>query len=169
MYRPISNNIHLTGDNLGVFFCLKRGSSRNLFANEILKSLAHFWLNSQFFLNVLYIKSADNPADFYTRYFLIDWSFFHIPGVLCVLQSFTLIGNYVFRDLVRLQLIIWPYNFTKSWFLGVKILYKICRILWDTPCFCKGDENFVQLFLPLCDQSDHGVRVTIRSVLVEQG
>ena len=117
----------------------------------------------------MFIKSADNPADFYTRYFLIDWSFFHIPGVLCVLQSFTLIRNYVFRDLVRLQLIIWPYNFTKSWFLGVKILYKFCRILWDTPCFCKGDENFVQLFLPLCDQSDHGVRVTIRFVLVEQG
>ena len=50
-------------------FCLKRGSSRNLFANEILKSLAHFWLNSRFFLNVSYIKSADNPADFYTSYF----------------------------------------------------------------------------------------------------
>ena len=68
MYRPISNNIHLIGDNLGVLFCLKRGSSRNLFANEILKSLAYFWLNSPFFLNVSYIKSADNPADFYTRY-----------------------------------------------------------------------------------------------------
>ena len=27
MYRPISNNIHLIGDNLGVLFCLKRGSS----------------------------------------------------------------------------------------------------------------------------------------------
>ena len=51
-YRPISNNIHLIGDNLGVLFCLKRGSSRNLFANEILKSLAHFWLNSPFFLNI---------------------------------------------------------------------------------------------------------------------
>ena len=25
MYRPISNNIHLIGDNLGVLFCLKRG------------------------------------------------------------------------------------------------------------------------------------------------
>ena len=68
-YRPISNNIHLIGDNLGVLFCLKRGSSRNLFANEILKSLAHFWLNSPFFLNISYIKSANNPADFYTRYF----------------------------------------------------------------------------------------------------
>ena len=33
----------------------------------------------------------------------------------------------------------------------------------------KRDENFVQLFLPLCDLSDHGVRVIIRSVLVEQG
>ena len=43
-------------------------SSRNLFANEILKSLAYFRLNLPFFLNVLYIKSADNPADFYTRY-----------------------------------------------------------------------------------------------------
>ena len=68
MYRPISNSIHLIGDNLGVLFCLKRGSSCNLFANEILKSLAYFWLNSPFFLNVLYIKSADNPADFYTHY-----------------------------------------------------------------------------------------------------
>ena len=68
MYRPFSNNIHLIGDNLGVLYCLKRGSSRNLFANEILKSLAYFWLNSPFFLNVSYIKSADNPADFYTRY-----------------------------------------------------------------------------------------------------
>ena len=68
MYRPISNNIHLIGDNLGVLFCLKRGSSRNLFANEILKSLAYFRLNSPFFLNVSYIKAADNPADFYTRY-----------------------------------------------------------------------------------------------------
>ena len=58
-YRPISNNIHLIGDNLGVLFCLKRGSSRNLFANEILKSLAHFWLNSPFFLNISYTKSAD--------------------------------------------------------------------------------------------------------------
>ena len=100
---------------------------------------------------------------------LIDWSVFHIPGVLCVLQNFTLIGNYVFRDLVRLQLIIWPYNFIKSWFLGVKILYKVCRILWDTLCFRKGDGNFVQLFFPLCDHTDHGVRVTIRFVLVEQG
>ena len=44
-------------------------SSRNLFANKVLKSLADFWLNSQFFLNILYIKSADNPTDFYTRYF----------------------------------------------------------------------------------------------------
>ena len=69
MYRPISNNIHLIGDNLGVLFCLKRGSSRNLFANEILKYLAYLWLNSPFFLNVSYIKSAVNPADFYTRYF----------------------------------------------------------------------------------------------------
>ena len=64
--------------------------------------------------------------------------FFHIPGVLCVLQNFALIRNYVFHDLVRLQLIIWPYNFTKSWFLGVEILYKFCRILWDTPCFRRG-------------------------------
>ena len=69
MYRPISNNIHLVGDNLGVLFCLKRGLSRNLFANEILKYLAYLWLNSPFFLNVLYIKSAVIPADFYTRYF----------------------------------------------------------------------------------------------------
>ena len=68
MYWPTSNNIHLIGDNLGVLFCLRRGSSRNLFANEILKSLAYFWLNSPFFLNVLYIKSADNPADLYTCY-----------------------------------------------------------------------------------------------------
>ena len=70
MYRTISNNIHLIGDNLGVLFCLKRGSSRNLFANEIFKYLAYLWLNSPFFLNVSYIKSAVNPADFYTRYFL---------------------------------------------------------------------------------------------------
>ena len=68
-YRPISNNIHLIGDNLGVLFCLKRGSSRNLFANEILKSLAHFWLNLPFFLDISYVKSAENPAGFYTRYF----------------------------------------------------------------------------------------------------
>ena len=68
-YRPISNNIHLIGDNLGVLFGLKRGSSLNLFANEILESLAHFCLNSPFFLNISYIKSAENPADFYTRYF----------------------------------------------------------------------------------------------------
>ena len=61
-YRPISNNIHLIGDNLGVLFCIKKGSSRNLFANEILKSLAHFWLTSPFFLNVSYIKSADNSC-----------------------------------------------------------------------------------------------------------
>ena len=94
--------------------------------------------------------------------------FFHIPGVLCVLQNFALIGNYVFRDLVRLQLIIWSYNFTESWFLGVRILYKFCRILWDTPCFRRGDENFVQLFFSFCDQSDHRVRVTIWFVLVEQ-
>ena len=39
MYRPISNNFHLIGDNLVVLFYLKRGSSRNLFANKILKSL----------------------------------------------------------------------------------------------------------------------------------
>ena len=45
---------------------------------------------------------------------------FSHSGVLCVLQNFTRIGNYVFHDLVRLQLIIWPYNFTKSLFLGVK-------------------------------------------------
>ena len=68
-YQPISNNIHLIGDNLGVLFCLKRGSSHNLFANEILKNLAYFCLNSPFFLNVSYIKSADNPADFYTHHF----------------------------------------------------------------------------------------------------
>ena len=39
------------------------------------------------------------------------------------------------------------------------------------PCFHKEDENFVQLFWPLCDQSDREVRVrvTIRSALVEQG
>ena len=67
-YRPISNNIHLIGDNLGALFCLKRGSSCNLFADKILKSSAHFWLNSPFFLNISYIKSAENPADFYTRY-----------------------------------------------------------------------------------------------------
>ena len=46
--------------------------------------------------------------------FKLIGQFFYIPGVLCVLQNFTLIGNYVFRDLVRLQLIIWPCNFTKS-------------------------------------------------------
>ena len=68
MYQPISNNIHFIGDNLGVLFCLKRGSSRNLFGNEILKDLAYLWLNSLFFLNVSYIKSADNPADFYTHF-----------------------------------------------------------------------------------------------------
>ena len=55
MDQPISNNIHLIGNNLGVLFCLKRGSSRNLFANKILKSLAYFWINSLFFLNVSYI------------------------------------------------------------------------------------------------------------------
>ena len=69
-YRPISNNIHLIGDNLGVVFCIKRGSSRNFIANELLKSLAHFWLNSPFFLNISYIKSADNPADFKYSLFL---------------------------------------------------------------------------------------------------
>ena len=58
MYRRISNNIHLIGDNLGVLFCLKRGSTHNLFANEILKYLAYLWLNSPFFLNVSYIKSV---------------------------------------------------------------------------------------------------------------
>ena len=68
-YRPISNNVHLIGNNLGVLFCLRRGSSRNLFANEILKSLVYYWLNSPFFLNVSFLKSADNPADFYIRYF----------------------------------------------------------------------------------------------------
>ena len=35
--------------------------------------------------------------------------------------------------------------------------------------FSQGDENFVQLFLPLCDHTDHGIRVTNRFVLVEQG
>ena len=47
MYQPIYNNI--IGDNLGVLFCLKRGSSRNLFGNKLLKSLVYFWLNSPFF------------------------------------------------------------------------------------------------------------------------
>lgn len=68
-YRPFTNNIHLIGDNLGVLFCLKRGSSRNLVANEFLKNLAYLWLKSPFFLTISYIKSADNPADFYTRHF----------------------------------------------------------------------------------------------------
>ena len=68
-YLPISNNIHLIGDNLRVLFCLKRCSSRNLVANEFLKNLAYLWLRSPFFLDVSYIKSADNPDDFYTRNF----------------------------------------------------------------------------------------------------
>ena len=71
-------------------------------------------------------------------------------------------GNYVFRDFVRLQQNIWPYNSTESWFLGVAFC-KICRILRDTSCFHRGGGgggNFVQLFLPLCDQSDHRVRIT---------
>ena len=77
-------------------------------------------------------------------------------------------GNYVFRGFVRLQLIIWCYNSTESWLLGVAFC-EIYRILRDTPCFRKGDEDFVQLFLPLCDDTDQGVGVTIRSVLTEQG
>ena len=82
-YRPISNNIHLIGDNLGVLFCIKRGSSRNFIANKLLKSLAHFWLNSPLFLNVSYIKSADNPADFILVIFKLIGQFFTFRG-FCV-------------------------------------------------------------------------------------
>ena len=123
MYRPISNNFHLIEDNLGVLFCLKRGSSRNLFANEILKNLAYFWLNSPIFLNVSYIT---NQLIIQLIFILVIFDrsvgFWSRPGRLCVLENFTLIRDYVFHDFVRLQLIIWPYNFTESWFLGVGIL-----------------------------------------------
>ena len=66
MYRPIYNNI--IGDNLGVLFCLKRGSSHNLFANKILKRLAYFWLIYETLRKNGEFKSADNPADLYTCY-----------------------------------------------------------------------------------------------------
>ena len=54
---------YLIGDNLGVLFCFITGSSRNLFADEILKNLSDLWLTSPVFLHFSYIKSADNPAD----------------------------------------------------------------------------------------------------------
>ena len=53
--------------------------------------------------------------------------------------------------------------------LGLRFCINFAEFFFDTPCFHKGDENFVQLFLPLCDQTDHWVRITIRSALVEQG
>ena len=36
-----------------------------------------------------------------------------------------------------------------------ELVRMLCGILRDTFCFGKGDENFVQLFLPLCDLGHH--------------
>ena len=137
MYRPISNNIHLIGNNLGVLFCLKRGSSRNLFANESLKNLAYFCYTHLFFLKFRILNQLIIQLILYSS-FLIDRSVFgHVPGVLCVLQNFTLIRDYVFRDFVRLQLIIWPYNFAESWFLGVGIFLNFAEFLGIPLVFAK--------------------------------
>ena len=93
MYQPISNNIHLTGDNLGVLFCLKRGSSRNLFANEILKYLAYLWSNLPFFLNVSYIKSEP------TNHQIINNSF-HASSLLSLNDDIVLDKTEIFKSLL---------------------------------------------------------------------
>ena len=74
-YRPISNNIHLIEDNLEVLSCLKKGSSRNLFADEILKSLAYFSLTRRSFLTFRILNQL-------------------IIQLICILIIFKLIGQF---------------------------------------------------------------------------
>ena len=75
---------------------------------------------------------------------------FYILGYLCVLQNFILIGNYVFRDLVKLQLIIWPCNFTKSWFLGLRFCINFAEFFGIPLVFTRGTRilfNYSCLFV----------------------
>ena len=68
-HLPFSNNIYLIGDNTGVLYSLQKGSSRNLISNYFLQNLADLWRKYPFYLNLWYVPSNSNPADFFTRHY----------------------------------------------------------------------------------------------------
>ena len=68
-HLPFSNNVCLIGDNTGVLYSLQKGSSRNLISNCFLQNLAHLWRKYPFYLNLRYVPSSSNPADFFTRHY----------------------------------------------------------------------------------------------------
>ena len=63
-HLPFSNNVCLIGDNTGVLYSLQKGSSRNLISNCFLQNLADLWHKYMFYLNLWYVPSNSNPADF---------------------------------------------------------------------------------------------------------
>ena len=67
-HLPYSNKVCLIGDNTGVLYCLRKGSSRNFIANCYLQNLADLWRKHPFYLDLRYVPSSSNPADFFTRY-----------------------------------------------------------------------------------------------------
>ena len=64
---PFFNNVCLIGDDAGVLYSLQKGSSRNLISNCFLQNLADLWRKYPFYLNLQYIPSNSNSADFFTR------------------------------------------------------------------------------------------------------
>ena len=68
-YLPFSKNVCFIGDNTGVLYFLQKGSSRNLVSNCFLHNLADLWRKYLFYLNLRYVPSCSNPADFFTRHY----------------------------------------------------------------------------------------------------
>ena len=64
-----SNKVCLIGDNTGVLYCLRKGSSRNFVSNCFLQNLADLWHKYPFYLVLQYIPSSSNPGDFFTRHY----------------------------------------------------------------------------------------------------
>ena len=74
-HLPHTNFIQLVGDKLGVLFVLDKGSCRNSSPNFYLQNLTKIYLQSPFLLDLRYIHSENNPADYFTR--RVFPSFFH--------------------------------------------------------------------------------------------
>ena len=63
-----SNKVCLIGNNTGLLYCFRKGNSRNFTTNCYLENLADLWRKYPIYLDLRYVPSSLNPADFFTRY-----------------------------------------------------------------------------------------------------
>ena len=142
-----SNKVCLIGDNTGVLYCLRKGSSRNFNSNCFLQNLPDLWLKHPFYLQLWYIPSSSNPVDFFARN--LDYSpLFSISSRIHPLVCAGFATIWPCR-------IIWNLSVFANCTIALgdhlvrwgQVLAFGQSILGDSSHFVRGGGNFVQLFL----------------------